>query len=480
MINKKHEKSYNKHIQKNKEKFMSWNDKCAVMGVWNHLEASLLTYLGLYSLQHRGQEGAGIIALDKKSHKVFKGQGLVGDVFSPKLLKSLSGKAAIGHTRYSTSGSKLLKNIQPLYKKTRFGPISIAHNGNISNHHLLTEAHEKNQTIKKSSLKKNQQSDTECLFYLLQKSQKKTFIPCLKEVLKKLEGAYSLSLLTKDSLIAVRDPLGFRPLVLGKKGQAYILASESCAFDLLGARYIREIKPGEILVINKQGLKSYFFSKSKKQAQCIFEHVYFSRPDSFIFGQNVYKARKKMGMYLAKEHPVKADLVIPVPDSGVPAAMGYSQQSKIPYELGIIRNHYIGRTFIHPSSSIRNFMVKIKLNPQISLIKGKDVVVVDDSIVRGTTSKSLIEVLRQAGAKKIHLRVSSPPIKGPCYYGVDTPQKKQLISGDGKSLKEICKYLKADSLAYLSEKSLLKASKGDTNSYCLACFNEKYPTKIYS
>lgn len=448
---------------------MSWNDKCAVMGVWNNPEASLLNYLGLYALQHRGQEGAGIVSLDNKQHKVFKGEGLVGDIFLPETLKSLTGKAAIGHTRYSTSGSKLFKNIQPLNKTTRFGPIAIAHNGNISNHHLISP-----------NSKETQESDTECLFYLIEKSQQKDLISCLKESFSKLEGAYSLSILTQDSLIAVRDPLGFRPLVLGKKEDTYVVASESCAFDLLGATYIREIEPGEILVIDKSGLKSHFLKKVKKQARCIFEHVYFSRPDSFVFGQNVYKARKKMGMYLAQEHPVEADLVIPVPDSGVPAAIGYSQESKIPYELGIIRNHYIGRTFIHPVASVRNFMVKIKLNPQISLVKGKRVIAVDDSIVRGTTSRSLIEILRQAGAKEVHLRVSSPPIKGPCYYGVDTPQKKQLISGSGKSVEEICKYLNADSLAYLSEENLLKASKGNQDNYCLACFTEKYPTPIYN
>ena len=445
---------------------MSWNDKCAVIGVWNHKEASFLSYLGLYALQHRGQEGAGIVSLDQGKHHNFKNRGLVGDVFSPEQLKKLSGMASIGHTRYSTTGSDDIKNIQPFTQKTNFGEVSIAHNGNISNHHLITNGNKKIG------------SDTESILRLLDNSKDKDIVTALKNSLSQLEGAYSLAILTKDSLIAVRDPMGFRPLVLGKKEESYIVASESCAFDLIGAEYIREIEMGEILVINNKGLTSHHLPEASRKAKCIFEHVYFSRPDSLVFGKNVYECRKRMGMYLAKEYPVEADLVIPVPDSGVPAAIGYAQESKIPYEMGIIRNHYIGRTFIHPTDSIRNFMVKIKLNPQSNLIKGKRVVAVDDSIVRGTTSKSLIEVLRQAGAKEVHLRVSSPPIKGPCYYGVDTPQKKQLISGS-KKVEEVRKFLNADSLAYLSFEGLLKASEGSTKEYCMACFNEDYPTKIY-
>jgi len=449
---------------------MSWRDKCAVFGIWNHKEASLLTYLGLYALQHRGQEGAGIVSLNQGQHLSFKNIGLVGDVFSEEKLKTLSGLAAIGHTRYSTSGSDELKNIQPLGDQTSFGPVSISHNGNIVNYHQ----------IKKNLKTQSGHSDTQCILSLLKNSKKKSIVEALKDILLQLEGAYSLVILTQDSLIAVRDPMGFRPLVLGKKESAYIVASETCAFDLIGARYIREIEPGEMLTINHQGLISQKWIKdSPKSAKCIFELVYFSRPDSFVFSQNVYECRKRMGEYLATEHPMDADLVIPVPDSGVPAAMGYAQQSGIPYEMGIIRNHYIDRTFIHPSASIRNFKIKIKLNPQKHLVKGKKIVVVDDSIVRGATSKALIEVLRQAGAKEVHLRVSSPPIKGPCYYGVDTPLKKQLISGAYNTIEEIKNYLKADSLAYLSHKNLLKASRGSAQNYCLACFNEKYPTNIY-
>ncbi len=450
---------------------MSWKDKCAVFGIWNHPESAFLTYLGLYALQHRGQEGAGIVSLDKGQHISFKNFGLVGDVFSPEQLQKLSGLAAIGHTRYSTTGSDELKNIQPLTRETSLGPISISHNGNIVNHHKIKKEMKEEVNLGNS--------DTESIFFLLKKENQKSIGLALKESLSQLEGAYSLAILTKDSLIAVRDPMGFRPLVLGKKGESYVVASETCAFDLIGAKYIREVKPGEILIISNQGLKSEQLPSLSKKAKCIFEYVYFSRPDSFVFGKNVYECRKKMGMYLAKEHPVEADLVIPVPDSGVPAAIGYAQESGIPYEMGIIRNHYIGRTFIHPSASIRNFKVKIKLNPQNYLVQGKRVVAIDDSIVRGTTSKSLIEVLRQAGAKEVHLRVSSPPIRGPCYYGVDTPLKKQLISGNHKDVDSIKKYLKADSLAYLSYQNLIKASGGDSENYCLACFNEKYPTKIY-
>ena len=450
---------------------MSWKDKCAVFGIWNHSESSLLTYLGLYALQHRGQEGAGIVSLDKGQHLSFKNLGLVGDIFSPEQLKKLSGLAAIGHTRYSTAGSNEFKNIQPLIKETSLGPISISHNGNIVNYSQIRE--------KIKDKKDLGNSDTECILSLLKKYDQDSIDQALQKSLSQLEGAYSLAILTKDSLIAVRDPMGFRPLVLGQKGESYLVASETCAFDLIGATYLREIEPGEILTINDKGLKSDWLPPSPRKAKCIFEYVYFSRPDSFVFGKNVYERRKKMGMYLAQEHPVDADVVIPVPDSGVPAAIGYSQESGIPYEMGIIRNHYIGRTFIHPSDSIRNFNVKIKLNPQRHLVRGKRVVAIDDSIVRGTTSKSLIEMLRQAGAKEVHLRVSSPPIKGPCYYGVDTPLKKQLISGNHKNVEDIKKYLKADSLAYLSFENLIKASEGDPSSYCMACFDEKYPTPIY-
>ena len=451
---------------------MAFNDKCAVAGVWNHPSASFLTYLALYALQHRGQEGAGIVSLHEGKHLSYKDQGLVGQIFTKEKLEQLKGSSAIGHTRYSTTGLDVLKNIQPFTKELNLGPLSIAHNGNIVNYSLL-----KKKFLEGKRVFTEGDSDTECLFPLMAYYEEKDIGQRLLKTCSQLEGAYSLVLLTKDSLIAIRDPIGFRPLVLGQKEGAYIVASETCAFDLIGAKYIREIEAGEILIINKRGMKSLFLLKAKKKAQCIFEYVYFSRPDSFVFSQNVYKRRKKMGEYLAREHPVSADMVIPVPDSGIPAAIAYAQHTGLPYEMGIIRNHYIGRTFIQPSPLIRNFKVKIKLNSQ-SIVKGKRIVAIDDSIVRGTTSKALVEILRSAGAKEVHLRVSSPPIKSPCYYGVDTPQKKQLISGSGHDVEKVRQFIGADSLAYLSYESLLKA--GGSGEFCSACFDEKYPTAIYS
>ncbi|MCZ0931937.1 MAG: amidophosphoribosyltransferase [Oligoflexia bacterium] len=451
---------------------MAFNDKCAVAGVWNHPAASFLTYLALYALQHRGQEGAGIVSLHEGKHLSCKDQGLVGQIFTKEKLAQLKGSSAIGHTRYSTTGLDELKNIQPFTKELNLGPLSVAHNGNIVNYSLLKE-----KFLKESRVFTEGDSDTECLFPLMADCEEKELGQRLLKACSQLEGAYSFVILTKDSFIAVRDPMGFRPLVLGKKEEAYVVASETCAFDLIGAKYIREISAGEILIINKQGMKSLFLPKAQKKARCIFEYVYFSRPDSFVFSQNVYERRKKMGEYLAKEHPISADMVIPVPDSGIPAAIAYAQHTGLPYEMGIVRNHYIGRTFIQPSPLIRNFKVKIKLNPQ-TIVKGKRVVAIDDSIVRGTTSKALVEILRSAGAKEVHLRVSSPPIKGPCYYGVDTPQKKQLISGEGHDVEKVRQFIGADSLAYLSYESLLKA--GGSREFCSACFDEKYPTAVYN
>lgn len=448
---------------------MSWRDKCAVVGIWNHPEAAFLTYLGLYALQHRGQEGAGIVSLNSGKFLSYKDQGLVGQIFTREHLDFLKGHAAIGHTRYSTTGPDDLKNIQPLETETSFGPLAVSHNGNIINYNLLKN--------KFQDFSFRSASDTEILFPLIQKFYKGNIGEALQKGFQNLEGAFSLALLTRDALVAVRDPRGFRPLVLGEKEGAFVIASETVAFDLIGAEYIREVKPGEILIIDKKGRHSFFLPKVKRKAHCIFEYVYFSRPDSFVFEQSVYERRKRMGQILAKEHPVEADMVVPVPDSGTPAAIGYSKESGLPFEMGIIKNHYIGRTFIHPSPLVRNFKVKIKLNPQSRLVKGKRVVAIDDSIVRGTTSKSLIQILRGAGAREVHLRVSSPPIKGPCFYGVDTPQKKQLISSiySNESLR---KYLNADSLAYLSHEGLLKAS--GKKEFCSACFDEKYPTPLYT
>ena len=489
---------------------MGFNDKCAVAGVWNHPSASFLTYLSLYALQHRGQEGAGIVSLYKGDHISHKGQGLVSHVFHKDTLTRLKGQGAIGHTRYSTWGGRNeLRNIQPFTKeKGPFAPLSVAHNGNIVNYPILKE-----QLLKAGFAMGRWDSDTACLFPLMDQLAGKTeeIESVLLSVLPRLEGAYSLVLLTKDSLIAVRDPMGFRPLVLGRldkkldresdkksdrrsnresdKGSdsknqeassSWAIASETCALDLIEAEYVREILPGEILSLSKKGPRSFYLPKAAKKAFCIFEHVYFSRPDSLVFGQSVYARRKRMGELLGKEHPVKADMVLPVPDSGVPSALGYSKATGIPYEMGIIRNHYIGRTFITPSSSIRNFKLRVKLNPLRAVVSGKKIVAVDDSIVRGTTCKALVEILRSVGAAEVHLRISSPPVKGPCYYGVDTPQKNQLLAGREEDMEKIQKFVGADSLAYLSYQNLMELEgNGEAGEFCSACFSGKYPTPLY-
>jgi len=456
-----------------------WQDKCAVFGIWNHPEASVLTYLGLYAQQHRGQEGAGIVSFDSDQHYVHKGLGLVGDVFNESNLSCLKGFSAIGHTRYSTRGrSHDEQNIQPLTATVHNKALTLAHNGNFTNFLSLKKRLTEEGFVFKGT------GDTECLIHLIEKysDEKSSFLKILKKSLSHIEGAYSLVLLTSDRLIAVRDPRGFRPLVLGRKALengkvSYIVASETCAFDLLGAKYVREVVPGEILMFSKEGNSSVFMDVKEDRKACIFEHIYFSRPDSQVFGSSVYMNRKNMGRALALQKPVSADLVIPVPDSGVSSALGYAEASGIPFELGIIRNHYIGRTFIHPSPSIRNFRVRIKLNPQHSLIKGKSVVVVDDSLVRGTTSRIIVKFLRSAGAKKVHFRIASPPVTGPCYYGVDTPEKEQLIASK-KSVDEIKEFLKVDSLEFLSVENLLKAVDPENKGYCQACFTGNYPTNI--
>ena len=467
----------------------NWNDKCAVLGIWDDPEATQMAYLGLYAQQHRGQEGAGIVSLDKGQHLIHRGAGLVGEVFNDQVLQKLKGLSAIGHTRYSTAGGGDKKNIQPLTAQLSFGPLAVAHNGNIVNFAQL-----KKQLIKKGKTFYSQ-SDTECIIHLLsqQNSSSSTtengsenLVENLQKCLPLLEGAYSLVFLTKDSLVAVRDPMGFRPLVLGRrktKQNSWVVASETCAFDLIGAEFVREIKPGEIWAVNNSGERSVFLTP-QAQNSCVFEYVYFARPDSQVFGRNVYQTRKAMGRLLAKESPAPADLVIPVPDSGVPSAIGYSEAGGLPYDMGIVRNHYIGRTFIHPSHSIRDFKLKIKLSAQKDLIRGKRVAVVDDSLVRGLTSKAVVKMLKQAGAKEIHFRVSSPPITGPCFYGVDTPEKSQLIAAN-KSVPEIKDYLQVESLAFLSHAGLIKAvesvaKKTEKNSFCSACFTGNYPTETPS
>jgi amidophosphoribosyltransferase len=421
----------------------TWRDECGVFGIMNHPEASRIAYLGLFALQHRGQESCGIVTYKDGAHLNYKAQGLVPDAFNENELDRLVGETAIGHVRYSTTGENLLSNAQPLCVGLKDGLLAVAHNGNIVNAKVLKEELQAQGAIFQGT------NDTEVLIHLIARDQAKTFETRLMNALKRLEGAYSIVLLVQDKLVAIRDPMGFRPLSLGSlpltenAGQsqsALVLASETCAFDLIGAKLMRDVKPGEVLIIDKGEMKSLWLPEVKRKAQCIFEHVYFSRPDSVVFGKGVYDSRKNMGRILAKQAPIDADVVVPVPDSGVAAALGYSEESKIPFDMGIIRNHYVGRTFIEPRGNIRSFGVKVKLNPMSSFLKGKRVIVVDDSLVRGTTSKKIIGLVRQAGALEVHLRIAAPPTTGPCYYGVDTPSRSELIAAN-KSQKEICEFI---------------------------------------
>lgn len=458
---------------------------CAVFGVWNHEEAARITYLGLYAMQHRGQESSGIVSLSEGRHFHHKGLGLVADIFKEEQLKALPGNASIGHNRYSTTGQNLIANAQPLTAEMMSGSLALAHNGNLVNEKRLKAELQKQGAIFHGT------TDTEVLLHLLSRTSSGDLIKSLEMTLPKLQGAFSFVLLAHDRLVAVRDPLGFRPLILGRKKNlegswAYVVASETCALDLIEAEVLREIEPGEIFCVDKDGERSLTFKTQDFDrpllARCIFEHVYFSRPDSIVFQKSVYESRKSFGRWLAKETAVDADLVIPVPDSGVPAAIGYSQQSGLPFEFGIIRNHYVGRTFIQPQQSIRSFGVKIKLNPQVAVLKGKRVIVVDDSLVRGTTSQKIIGLIRQAGAKEVHMRIASPPTTGPCFYGVDTPQKNHLIASHS-SVEEISRFIGADSLGYLSQKGLAEAIDSSSEisaSYCAACFDGKYPTPLNS
>ena len=460
----------------------SWREECGVFGIWNHSESSRLTYLGLFALQHRGQESAGIVTLtgttSEPVHLQHKGLGLVSDVFNEGTLDQLKGRAAVGHVRYSTTGQNLLTNAQPIVGNLTSGPVAIAHNGNFVNAKELRESLKQRGAIFHGS------NDTECLLHLMAHENPGRFMEALKNSVTRLEGAFSLVILTQDSLIAVRDCHGFRPLVLGYKknedgGRSVVLASETCAFDLIGAEHVREIEPGEIFWVDAQGEHSMKYSAVHRKAQCVFEHVYFSRPDSVVFGRSVYESRKHLGARLAKESAVDADLIVPVPDSGVPAAIGYSQVSQIPFELGIIRNHYVGRTFIEPKQSIRSFGVRVKLNPQSALLKGKRVIVIDDSLVRGTTCQKIIGLVRQAGAKEVHLRIAAPPTVSPCHYGVDTPTFSELIANH-KKIEEIRQFVDADSLAYLSMEGLFEAISGKRSEFCAACFDREYPTALFS
>lgn len=448
-----------------------FHEECGVFGVFGHSEASTLTQLGLFALQHRGQEACGIVSSDGTELHQFRSIGLVADVLNEESLRKLTGNSAIGHTRYSTSGKNTIKEVQPFSVACQHGKIAVCHNGN------LPFADKKRRELEKHGAIFSSTSDTETLLHGIARTDAKNVNEAIKQVLRETEGAFSLLFLTPDSLIAVRDPRGFRPLVLGKLGEAWCVASETCAFDLMDAKYEREIKPGEMLVIDENGIHSTFPFEPKKTSVCTFEHVYFSRPDSIIFGKSVNESRHKMGKQLALEHHVDADLVVPVPDSGVAAAVGYARQSGINFRHAIIRNHYVGRTFIEPSQSIRSFGVRLKLNPIRDLIEGRRIILVDDSIVRGTTSKKIVQMVREAGAKEVHMRISCPPTVSPCFYGVDTPDKTQLIAAR-MSVADVCRYIEADSLGYLSIEGMQNAIGFEPDSACNACWTGNYPTKI--
>lgn len=439
---------------------------CGIFGIYNHSEASNLTYLGLHALQHRGQESAGIANSDGKRLRTHRGMGLVTDVFEQSTLAKLSGPHSIGHVRYSTAGEPHLRNAQPISVDYFLGAVALAHNGNLTNADSLRRGLEEEGSIFVSS------SDTEVIAHLMARSKKPTMPERLFEALSQVEGSYSLLCLSEDTLIAARDPFGWRPLVMGRLDGSVVFASEECAFDLIGATKERELLPGEVVIVDAKGAHPQKSLQTKPRTFCLFEHVYFARPDSILEGRSVYEARKEMGKRLAKEHPVPLDVVIPVPDSGVPAAMGFSEATGVPYELGLIRNHYIGRTFIEPKQSIRHFGVKLKLNAQRAVLAGRRVAVIDDSIVRGTTSKKIISMIRAAGAKEIHLRIASPPVMWPCYYGINTPTKEELIASS-QSLEEIRQFIGADSLGFLSLEGLKKSIGGD--GFCDACFTGKYP-----
>jgi len=446
-----------------------FNEECGVFGVYGHPEAANLAYLGLYALQHRGQEGAGICSSDGKQLHLEKSIGLVADVFTEKRLKRLPGYAAIGHNRYSTAGGSNPKNVQPIMANFSLGQLAIAHNGNLVNAFELRKKLEDEGAIFQST------SDSEVFIHLIAHSREGTIRDRIVTAVGEVSGSYSLIMLFEKKMIVVRDPFGVRPLSLGMVDGAYVAGSETCAFDLIGANYIRDIEPGEMLVIDDNGLTSYKAASSAERAFCIFEFIYFARPDSRIFGgHNVNAVRKQFGKQLAKDSPVEADLVIPVPDSGVPAAIGYSEQSGIPFDFGLIRNHYIGRTFIEPKQSIRHFGVKIKLNPVRELLEGKRIIVVDDSIVRGTTSKKIVKMLREGGgASEVHVRISSPPTVGPCFYGIDTPTRQELIAATHQ-VEEIRRYITADTLSYLSIEGM-RANVPNPENFCSACFTNEYP-----
>ncbi len=445
---------------------------CGIFGMTGHKDAGRLTYLGLYALQHRGEESCGIFTYNGRKVMFHKGMGPVGDVFDERSIKSLRGDIAVGHVRYSTTGSSLVKNIQPFFVRHRKGNIVIAHNGNFINAARLRDKMENAGSIFQTTM------DSEIIVHLLAKGGRGDYKKDVARALSQLEGAYSLILMMDDLLIGARDPHGWRPLCLGKLDGAYVLTSETCALDLIQAEYVRDIEPGEIVFITKdKKIKSIKPFPEKRHALCIFEYIYFARPDSNIFEKNVYLTRKQLGRELAREYPVEADLAMPIPDSGNYAALGFAEESKIPYEVGMIRNHYVGRTFIQPSKFIRDFRVKVKLNPIKDVLKGKRIALIEDSIVRGTTSRSRVKTLREAGAKEIHMRISCPPLRYPCFYGMDFPTKKELIASD-HTIEWIRDFIGLDSLKYLSLEGMLKSMPLPKDEFCTACFTGKYPTVL--
>jgi amidophosphoribosyltransferase len=454
-----------------------FHDECGVFGVYGTEDAAALTALGLHALQHRGQEAAGIVSYDGNRFHPHRAMGLVGDVFGDsEVIRTMPGDSAIGHNRYSTAGETVLRNVQPLYADYSFGGLALAHNGNLTNARQLRRELVRTGSLFQSTM------DTEVIQHLIATSLESRLLDRFIAALRAIDGAYSLVALSRRKLIGARDPLGVRPLVLGQLGDAWILASETCALDIIGASYIRDIEPGELIVIDEDGLHSHQPSPQVRKRLCIFEYIYFARPDSDVDGTNVYEARKAIGAELARESSVEADLVIPVPDSGVPAAIGYAAEAGIPFELGLIRNHYVGRTFIEPTDEIRHLGVRLKHNANRGQLKGKRVVLVDDSIVRGTTSKKIVEMVRAAGAREVHVRISSPPTRSPCFYGIDTPEASELLASN-HDVEEIRKLISADSLAYISIDGLYRAMgehgrNNDAPQYCDACFSGEYPIAL--
>jgi amidophosphoribosyltransferase len=445
-----------------------FKDECAVFGIAGHPEASNLAYLGLYAMQHRGQESAGIAAADGHRVVVSKDMGYVADIFNTDRLATLTGTSAIGHTRYSTAGDSQLNNAQPILIDCVHGQIAIAHNGNLINAQELRDHLVRLGSIFQTS------SDTEVILHLYARSRAATIEDAIIESISQIRGAFSLVILTPDRMIAARDPHGFRPLALGKLGDAWVACSETCALDLIGATYVRDVEPGEVVVVGPQGLRSMKPFLTERLAHCVFEHVYFARPDSYVFGKSVNEVRTNLGRVLAREAPVDADVIVPIPDSGVCAAVGFAEESGIPMRMGLIRNHYVGRTFIQPQQSIRHFGVRVKLNPVRSILEGKRVVLVDDSIVRGTTSRKIVRMVKAAGAREVHMRISCPPTISPCFYGVDTPRRSELIAAT-HTLDEIRKYLDAETLSYLSLEGMLDSVGQGRQSYCTSCYTGQYP-----